>query len=448
MKTKMMKTLLLSTAVIMALSACADKDKNKKPDDKTTVTVNGNGSATDIVEAGEQLVGPYTFPLADRAFALALEKDPSNLKAQFYRAVLKPLMRARGILDRSRPYARQYGNIAALEDTIKKMPDHPLRNFLIDSKGLKPIADAQDIQDFLGEQREDWNDLRIFLAKNQRLEFDIYLNPSVFAEKINENIQNSCVVTQKPENGFEVVCDTKDVAKVKVNVADLLALRQIAAGQVLFYSLYTSYSVKGLDTLFKDLQAASVEVCEPYSGYWDNAQQRWVTTGGGCTRPNRQLSQREVRDRLMNTQTAGKLLKNQGLKHLQGIGTDLSVAMKWAIQYQREICPQGVSKPGSRKGHLFENGLCIEDATEAQKQVGLFDQYIAGVVKNAAIETSHGEEITDIDVLALARKPVQDLRLLAPEVDANDCAVSLKDKTFGGMYPRGDAEKFILERCK
>lgn len=458
MKTKLMKSLILSTAVIAALTACERKVTQEKIVTKSafddmsptaqTVQVSSNSAADELVDAGEQLVGPYTFPLADRAFAMALEKDSNNKKAQFYRAFLKPLMRSRGILDRLRPYARSWGNIAALDNMIKSLPESPLAKFLVDSKGQAPIKDAQDIQEYMAGMRDDWNDLRIFLGRNSTVAFDVYLNPHIFSKEINQNVQDNCVVRENSD-GFAVTCETKDIAKIKVNAADLLALRQSAAGYVVLLSLYTSYSVKGLDDLFKDLSAASVERCSQSETHWDEATRSFVTTAGQCVRPNRQLGQKEIYERVARVPTAGLLTKNQGLKFIKGIGTDFSAAVKWTMKYQRELCPNGVDGKNNRKGFLFSKGFCIENSEETNKSLALFDAYLAGLVRDVTVETISGVEVkTDVDALALFERPVQDLRSLGVTSWKGDCATGLKDKTFGGLYPRGDAETIFLGRCE
>ena len=85
------KTMILMSTLAVCLSACTDND-NKSAHDGVQITANDKMDASSLADAGEQLVSPYTWMLADKVFTMALEKNATNEKAQFYRALLKPMM--------------------------------------------------------------------------------------------------------------------------------------------------------------------------------------------------------------------------------------------------------------------------------------------------------------------------------------------------------------------
>lgn len=96
MKT-ILKTTVLATSLVLALTACSEKE------DKTKIHADASMKADELADAGEQLVSPYTFMLSDKVFDMALEKDPSNKKAQFYKAFVKRMMVLKGIVKRIAP---------------------------------------------------------------------------------------------------------------------------------------------------------------------------------------------------------------------------------------------------------------------------------------------------------------------------------------------------------
>ena len=58
------------------------------------------------------------------------------------------------------------------------------------------------------------------------------------------------VKSSGPDN-FDVTCDFKDSAQVQLNTADMIALRGLVASEILYYTLFTSYTTDGLDSVLK-----------------------------------------------------------------------------------------------------------------------------------------------------------------------------------------------------
>src|SRR5687768_15532354 len=91
------------------------------------VEVSDKMDAEELALAGEQLISPATFMLAQKTFNMSLTKDPNNKRAQFYTAMLKPWMASRGLAVRLKPVIRLHGNIAAHEKMIADIPNSPFR---------------------------------------------------------------------------------------------------------------------------------------------------------------------------------------------------------------------------------------------------------------------------------------------------------------------------------
>ncbi len=157
----MKNVLKISIALFLAvgLTACGqnertrlNKDAADGSQDKKQVEVSNTMDAESLAEAGEQLVNPATFMLADKTFEMALAKDPENKKAQFYKTFLKRLLTLKGAGVRIRPWVRANGDIGTLESQAQQFPNSPLKDFLY--KGKEDISTTTQVQDLLVEYRD------------------------------------------------------------------------------------------------------------------------------------------------------------------------------------------------------------------------------------------------------------------------------------------------------
>ncbi len=401
MKNTMKKTNLISMSLIaaLALSACQPNKHNKSNTQKsTTVTVQAEKmDAQELAHAAEQLVGPYTFMIASRVANEALQKDPHNLKALFISKLLKRFEAFRGIYTRLRSYLKA-DQLAEFDKWIQEFPESPMKRYL--TAPGKPIHTVTDLQDVLSQYYSGIEEFREFLKQNQGSEFDIELNANVFEQEIRREMYNKC---QTATVGDEVTvnCDYSDIAKKKINSADMIALRQMISGELLIGIFYNSYSLEGVEKINDD-----------------------------------NLTPQQKTEILMNTPTFGHLRSQNSFKLLRDIGSDLSSAVKWAVQYQKNLCPQGVETEYQRRGYLFEQGLCVDStSTVLQRFMATLDQALGGITK-IDMEKSDGTLVPmNVNLFAWSTKPIQDLRQIAP-VGWNSCglATSLRDNTLGGMF--------------
>lgn len=413
---KITQTLLLCSSLTLALTACSPEQKTKEI---TKVTVNSQMDSISLADAGEQLVAPHTIHLADRAFEMALEKDPTNGKAKFYRALLARFMVFEGILTRIQPYVKNHGTpeqLAELEQAAKKIPNSPLKNFLLNpASGATPISNLSDLQTFLAEYRDSLQKLRKFVSQNQDIKLNLFVNPLIMSSVISENMQNACQVVSETE----FTCDNSEAATVKVNIADLLVLKQMAAGEILYHTIYTSYNVGKIDSFIKENE-------------------------------NKELAPEAAIKALSEVEGFGELRKDQSLTSIRELGSDLGVAVKWALQYQKEICPR--AKDGSlmaRKNHLFSQGFCIEDASLVQKNLALLGAAMQGPIAVNIGEDSVRPVSKNLNIFAPLDKPVKNILSLAPATwNQQGMATSFKDKTLGGLFPDGDADDLLINSAK
>ena len=415
MKTTNVKSYLTTIALAscIGLTACKPKETIVEKNEQR-VSVNDKMNSDELTAAAEQLVGPYTFMLAYKTATLALEKDPTNLKAQFYVKYLKRFEVFRGGMVRIKPLLKPEDR-ARHEENIRNFPNSPMKTFLMDNS--KPVMNTiADAQAALGEYFAAGVEFRKFLKDNQNSQLELYLNPHVFEQKIKENLADSCQYTQKPD-GYDVVCDTTTVGSVKLNMADLITLRQMTSAEIL-YSFFNSYSLSGLEKL-KDFD------------------------------PHGQKSNRERTEFLAALPGFGKLNSFQTITLMKDLGSDLTASLKWAVQYQNTLCPKGIDSRNQRRGYLFKDGICIDQADAAQKFISTMERALNGATSFEVTSTDGSKINLNLNIFAWSEKLVQDLRQIKPTAwNQCDRATALVDNSFGGIFVDNNVSVLLDTHCK
>lgn len=408
MKTMKLIKGTLATMLCLTVLNCTPQQKNN--DEGLTVHASSKMSSTELADAGEQLVTPYSFMQANAVFDMALEKDPSNLKAQFYKKFLARLMVLKGILTRVEPLVKDKKYLLSLNDSL---PNSSLKNFLLSP--ASKLMTYKDGQDLLVKYVDTLIEFRKFLIKNNNAELNLYMNPYVFEQKIKEQMGKSCESTLISDGGIDVKCNFSNAATVKLNSADLLMLRQITAGEILMWSFYTSYSVENIEKVIAQVEG-------------------------------KELTEIEIKKIVLSTPKLFDLRKDQTLSMIPGFASDFIAAAKWAVKYQKELCPNGNEIEVQRKGFLFEKGMCtisMDSITpEQQQQIELAENATKGAIELALPLRSGEMKTTKLDYFAFIRKPISSLKVLA----SDDCQIG--GKSLFGMFPNNDAELFVERKCE
>jgi hypothetical protein len=406
---------LALTAVLM--TGCQPKGSTETQKEVVHVTANDAMDSNALADAGEQLMSPYTFHLASKAFDMSLAKDPTNQKAMFYNTFLARLMVFKGILNRIRPLARKFGDIKKYEDNITKMPTSSLKQFLLD--GPQDISDAQGVQNVLAQYRDAADAFRRYIKKNSDLNLVLNMNPYVFQDKINHDYAEGCQVNKNPQGGFSVDCPSTNLLEVRLNSADIVLMGQEAAGEVLYMIPYTTWNLNGMEPL----------VGNDSNGVAQTSQAFFTA--------------------LKNSGTFGVLLSNQALHLIPELGADAGAAAKWALKNQNSLCQTGASSPQNRSGFLFKEGVCIvgEDKTNLNAELAVLDQALSGVFQANLTDSFGKSSNVNVSAIALFNNPASNLLDIGPKsYDACGEATSLKDRTLGGIFVDGNADLYILKQ--
>jgi hypothetical protein len=417
---KLFQNVLLCLLVSGQFIACTQKEKEEDTKNKKLkIQADARMSSEDLALAGEQLIAVHSFMLADRVFDMALEKDSENLRAGFYKNSLKSWMIFKGIAVRIKPFLRANSktNMDDYERRIRNLPNSALKGFLLD--GTEDIKDAKTIQDLLVQQREAYNDMRKFLRTHRGSELTINLNPYVQKENIEKRVLDECEVLSSTDDRVYVECDYQGVAQRKLNAADFIVIQQWMAGAVLFNGLfYTNYSYEGMEELSK------------------------IKTD--------KMSYQQKVELLNQFPKFATLRQDHAMPLLRELGSDLSAAARWVVQYQNSLCPNGSdSDKFQRRGFLLNKGICVDDVHKANSTLDQLDRALAQTILYSFenIETGQTESI-EISPFAIFDHPVQDLRQVAPQnVNECDLVTEYKDPSIGGIFPNQDSKRLLQEKC-
>lgn len=416
---------LVVFSTIAALVGCTANNGKKSNVKSGVITLNStsimNDSSLSSVEkaeklalAGEQLVSLTGFMYADVVLDQALRYDPNNKRAQFYKAFLATPMALRGIMARIKPLAtstpdhrRQY------EQSLKSIPNSGLKTFLLD--GQPDIKTEKDIQGFFDQIYTVQDNYRNFLKNNKSLELTLNM-PEWGIDHSYNKASESCLAEQISEYEYVVRdCDLTHIFEVKINRADIETLQQIAAGMQIYLATFVSYDATGAisaDRKFK----------------------------------NKKVSNREIYKELAKNSDFGKLRNAQALQKITTLGSDLVAGLRYAVEIQNELCPNGEEQVGVREGHLFENSFCIhnenEDGTTLEDTLKVVEAVLAG----QSLQITYGsnkENKTEIKPAAILQNPIADLKALRPVYNNCDKIQAVSDDTLGGLFPHNDANEVL-----
>lgn len=420
------KDLLVPLVCMGAMSTACTKFKAEHTSNPTVVNTqqireagkSPEETAENLALAGEQLLSPVSFMYADLVFDMALQTDASNKRAQFYKALIKPMMQLKGALNRIKPVIATLPEReqSQYQDYLAKAPESALKTFLMD--GPQDIHTEEDALKFLDQYRSAWEDMRVFMKENKDLNLDVNVMTLVGVGSALDNAAKECQYSNSMNQEFTVAdCDYLKALKINISRADIEVIQQLAAGMQIYHTLATAYSLDGVRE------------------FSENSQGKSMTT-------------QEVVEHFSHSTKAG-MLRNNALAKIPSLGTDAVAGARWALSIQDKLCPTGSFDHSNRKGFLVEAGLCIDKTDKQGKPVTDLLKTIESALTGGlmAVEglAKDGSTIqAEIKPVAPLADPIQDLRSLAP-TSYNQCgnAVALADKTIGGVFPNGDGNTYL-----
>ncbi len=422
----MFKLVALAFLCLSAL-ACSGTDfeipKNSNSVDAAGIMADKNLSppekAEQLAKAAEQLVTVQGFAYASNIADLALQQDPSNLRAKFIRAVLAPIMVGKGILARVEPLAgrdpklqEEYDKILA--DLETKAPNSTYKSFLMD--GQPDIRSENDIQNYYNSISQAFGVLRQFAKENKDSHLTV-MTSDTFFEIMKRRLEDACEIVETAPWKYEYKCPSPvKMLEVDFSRADFEGVQQIAAGFELYYAFYNSYDLSG-----------AIQVAIDQKG-----------------REN--VPAQETIDALLKDPKFATLRDGNAFKKIKEMGVDAVVGMRWVLSNQDSLCPRGTSNPRNRLGSLFNFGICVSNPTDAAQTVRKVASALAGRDIPVEFQNKYAQKYaTVLNPASLMNSPIADLRSLTP-LKFNKCNLleGVGDPSVGGLLPKGDANTALV----
>jgi hypothetical protein len=412
---KTIKASLLCAAVLGIVGCTPSHDKKPLQIDVASLYKTNETpaqKAEHLALAGEQLMNGGAFMFADKTLDVALAIDSSNPRATFYKRLLAPVMRFKGIMTRVRPMLSQPER-DNLQKGIDESPDSALKTFITD--GAEDIRSEKDAQVLLDGFIQDLNAFRAYLKTTKAQELVLNLPTALQEQRLSE-IWRKCQWSETSPQVYQSTCDMRDAFTFKLNRADKEALQQSVAGYQVYLSIANAYSMDGMIAL----------------GEID-----------GATKNQPDF----IQNYLKSNPQWGLLRHPELLSSIVTMGNDAITGIRWAQANQSTLCPAGRDEFRSRKGNLFENGICVKTSNEIGRILVIAHSALNGEILNVGLNDGSNETIA-VRPAQLLTSPIRDLKAQLPIV-TDECGglVSMPDKSVGGVLPNGDAHRLFEAKC-
>jgi hypothetical protein len=415
--------LAICASLLMSLASCSSNSDSKDIDAmkiKTNSNLSPSQKAEQLAKAAEQLMTYQGFAYANDVADMALQQDSANVRAQFVKAILGPIMVNEGIAKRVKPMASKDVDALAnynkaMADLENKTPNSTYKSFL--KNGDEDIRDEKDVQNYIDSLADSFKAIRQFAKNNKNSELTVMSSDSMY-QAMQIRYEKSCDITLVSPGKYTANCPTVTALEVKLNRADFEALQMAASGYEIAVSLYNSYNLTG-------------------------ALDKALSLKGQKT-----IDSKAVIESLLQNKEFATLRAGNGMSRLKNMGNDAISGMRWVIQNQSTLCALGKNNSKNRIGMLFNEGLCAENKAETQKSLAQAEEVLSGKTYQASISIRGGSAYeTTVKPSALLDSPIADLRTVAP-ISYDKCGnvTSIQDVTLSGLLVNGDANTILTQQ--
>lgn len=363
-----------------------------------------------LARSAEQLLTLQGFAYADDVADLALEQDPSNLRAQFVKALMGPVMAQQGLLGRLKTLADQddeaqvsYGKM--MDSLEQETVNTTLKTFLLE--GGSAIRDEADVQKYFDDVADGFKGLREFAKTHKSAELTIMASDAMLGG-LQQRYEEACEVQPTESGDYQTNCPSlPGLLEVTLNRADFEAIQHIAAAYELYFSMFNSYDISG-----------AIRVAQAHKG--------------------EEVSGDAILKDLLQNPRFGTLREGNGLQRVKGMGLDAIHGIRWIMANQNSLCANGYSHPRNRIGFLFNKGLCAsrDNAAETARNLRTVESVLNGAVLRYDVSGAYS---TSWKPSVLLETPIADVRSVLPtKVDPCGNAIEIADGTLGGSFPKGD----------
>ena len=417
--------------------------------------------AEELALMGEQMVTPNAFFFADEIFDQALELDKENVRAIFYKAMLAPALKQKGIAKRVQPLIQkdpQANHHYRL--VIDERGDKALKQWLNDGAAEDIDSEAKAIA-YLDEMHAEYQKLHDYISANMDLDLTVNIPKYGF---VSGNGHRQFICTYNKVNAFEYTyeCEqNKTIMQRKIGRADMEVFRQIASGAQIGNILLTAYNATGLQDTFM------------------------------LGRDNKLLTDRFLIEDIKKNADFGTLRQNHQIAKINAMGTDALSGARWLHSQKASICDHDGKTYGQstdegpitwentyydedgnelvekyvhhqsrtelvRPGYVFDNGICLDTLvsarTTADKVLAQIEASLKGdhITLEVRRDQRHAKQFGDYYSVVMTPKafldnPIADVKESIFSDKFNDCGqmTSVTDQSLGGVLYTKSADQFL-----
>lgn len=300
-----------------------------------------------LVDEAEEKLGFATASEVWGKFNEALQLNPENERAQFWKEILKPFLEMKGLVARVRPlYLKQprgAERYAALLKGIETDSSPQYRTFM--TVGPNDIDTDEKFRELMDRAIVSFDTLRGFLKTNKDRSYKLRA-PLHFVAGAGAKLEdgNRCAALKIMGSKFSG-CPASGILTFKLNRADLEALQYLVSAEMMQMSVLYAYHLNPIV----------------------------IFDGNKGVKPKIYI------DRLTNGYPGGLMERNR-LALANSVVPDWIAAQKYFLQNQTEVCKSGKSNEENRPGFLISSGFCLSTLPEddGPKTLALLESMVLG----------------------------------------------------------------------
>jgi hypothetical protein len=395
-------------------------------------------AAEKYARMGELLLMPDGFQYADEMFGKALELDPTNRKANLYKAITEPAMLGKGFIPRIERLLTKDSEVRDVEKLREEIATFQMPELSDFANNLpaseKAFISYYDVQRF--ERERLLPALKTALTRLEKIDLSsspLKLNvipdrfkPDPVRRETQYQYQNHwCDNTSGSwhceDYNYSGKYGDPELPKVYfIDKYDLKVIQSSYSAMIAGIQVATAYSQKDMEFALRRMKALS---------HIRSRSKRGHMTAEDVTNLLREFPD---------------LLTIEKDQELTEAGKNATAALKSALSFgdmKAELCDYSNKKRNAKNSVLFP--ICISASMVESLQMGV--DLLAGPkeIVLGMDQNSHEVRIV-IDVTRLLKNPPADLKALLPvSFDEDGIPVDYPDATMGGVFPNGDLiEKF------
>ncbi|CAN5599092.1 hypothetical protein BH10BDE1_BH10BDE1_20350 [soil metagenome] len=365
-----------------------------------------------LADEAEEKLGFATLNEAWGGFNESLQLNPNNVRSQFWRVALKPVLDTRGIIARVRPlYMKQDHGVerySKLRKGIDQSANAGYRSFY--TEGAQDIDTDEKLREWMDIQISSLESLRNFLKANKDQTFTMRAPIEFVAGLWTNGRADKCSALKSINPKFSG-CPETGMMKFKMNRADLEAFQYVVATYTVQLSLMSAYNLNPV-VMFDDTQHS--------------------------LKPKTRI------ENMLKNYDGGILQKNR-LALALSVVPDAVISVRYFVNNQEELCRKDrYENRANRPGYLLAWTACMFDRGEAEGTKLL--ETLESLLNGQPVKIDLGGLNKEVSVypLKFLKSPPANITAFAPtKFDADGEYEAFNESTYSPYFANGTINDVI-----